>query len=81
MIRMKGKTTNRVIAVSLTAAMALAAAPTVTAADTAAGGGAIIYSTDFEDGDVSAFTNRGGDDTTVLSAEDVDGNKVLCADE
>ena len=81
MIRMKGKTTNRVIAVSLTAAMALAAAPTVTAADTAAGGGAIIYSTDFEDGDVSAFTNRGGEDTTVLSAEDVDGNKVLCADE
>lgn len=77
---MKGKNINKVIAGTLSAAMALAAAPVVTAADTAVGGGAIIYSSDFEDGDVSAFTNRGGDDTTVLSAEEIDGNTVLCAD-
>ena len=30
--------------------------------------GTVIYSTDFEDGDVSAFTNRGENDTTELSA-------------
>lgn len=78
---MKGTNIKKAIAVSLTAAMALAAAPTVAAPVSAAEGGAVIFSTDFEDGDVSAFTNRGGDDTTVITAEDVDGNKVLCADE
>lgn len=30
----------------------------------------VIYETGFEDGDVSAFTNRGENDTTVLSATD-----------
>ncbi|MCR4645907.1 MAG: hypothetical protein K5695_10955, partial [Oscillospiraceae bacterium] len=38
----------------------------VAAADTA--GTTVIYSSDFEDGDVSAWTNRGDRDTTVLTA-------------
>ncbi len=42
----------------------------------------IIYSSDFEDGDISAFTNRGENDTTVISASEenaVSGKKSLCA--
>ena len=42
----------------------------------------IIYSSDFEDGDVSAWTNRGGNDTTELSVNEdnaVSGTKALCA--
>lgn len=44
--------------------------------------GRIIYSSDFEDGDVSAFTNRGTNDTTVIgdSTENaVSGTHSLCA--
>ena len=46
--------------------------------------GEVIFSTDFEDGDVSAFSKRGDDDTTVLSSTDefaVSGSKALCASE
>lgn len=65
----------------LSAVMALSCIPfsaNVSAADEAN----VIYSTDFEDGDVSAFTNRGGDDTTELSASTeyaVSGSTSLCA--
>lgn len=44
----------------------------------------IIYQSDFEDGDVSAWTNRGENDTTVISASEdnaVSGTKALCAGE
>lgn len=44
--------------------------------------GRVIYSSDFEDGDVSAFTNRGTNDTTVIgdSTENaVSGTHSLCA--
>lgn len=60
---------------------ALAMMPTFTAnaedADTT-----VIYSSDFEDGDASAWTNRGGNDTTELSVNEdnaVSGSKALCA--
>ncbi len=42
----------------------------------------IIYSTDFEDGDVSQFSKRGDTDTTELSVSEeyaVSGTKSLCA--
>ncbi len=52
-------------ALLLSATVLAAALPvSVSAADE----GKVIYETDFEDGDVSAFTNRGGDDTTEISA-------------
>lgn len=44
----------------------------------------IIYSSDFEDGDVSAWSNRGGSDTTVISSSEensVSGTQCLCAGE
>ncbi len=44
----------------------------------------VIYSSDFEDGDVSAWTNRGGGDTTVITASQenaVSGSTSLCAGE
>lgn len=64
---------------ALTSAVAMM--PTFTAnaedADTT-----VIYSSDFEDGDASAWTNRGGNDTTELSVNEdnaVSGSKALCA--
>ena len=42
----------------------------------------VIYSSDFEDGDVSAWTNRGDRDTTILTASEensVSGTHCLCA--
>lgn len=59
--------TRKAVSVSLSAVLALSAMPinsTIYAEDT----GKVIFDTDFEDGDVSAFTNRGGDDTTEISA-------------
>ncbi len=53
----------------------------VVAADTQADA-KVIYSTDFEDGDVSAFTNRGENDTTVISSttdDAVSGSTALLA--
>ena len=44
--------------------------------------GKVIYSTDFEDGDVSAFSNRGENDTTEISAttdDAVSGTTALLA--
>ena len=60
------------------------AMPTIdaTAEETAAT--TVIYSSDFEDGDVSAWTNRGDRDTTILTASEenaVSGTHCLCASE
>ncbi len=67
----------------LAASMTIGSAPAVYAADgDSAATGKIVYSFDFEDGDVSAFTNRGGDDTTELSASTdaaVSGETALLA--
>ncbi|MDE5884845.1 MAG: endo-1,4-beta-xylanase [Oscillospiraceae bacterium] len=44
----------------------------------------IVYWSDFEDGDASAWTNRGANDTTVISVNEdnaVSGSKALCASE
>ncbi len=80
---MKKKTFNRLASGTLAAAMILSAVPTVWAADSdETATGKVIYSFDFEDGDISAFTNRGGNDTTVLSVSDeasVSGSKSLLA--
>lgn len=80
---MKSKKLSRAAAAVLATAMTATLAPAVYAADgDSAATGTVVYSFDFEDGDVSAFTNRGGDDTTVLSASDdasVSGSKSLLA--
>ena len=65
---MKGKLLTKALAATLCAAMAMPAFPAVYAAD--ADADEIVYSSDFEDGDVSAWTKRGDTDTTVLSASD-----------
>ncbi|MBQ3915233.1 MAG: endo-1,4-beta-xylanase [Ruminococcus sp.] len=79
---MKGKLLTKALAATLCAAMAMPAFPAVCAAD--ADADEIVYSSDFEDGDVSAWTKRGDSDTTVLSASDtyaVSGSYSLCAGE
>ena len=78
------KRINRVAAYLLAVSLAAAALPTmgVNAEDTA--DATIIYASDFEDGDVSAWTNRGDRDTTVLSVSEenaVSGTHSLCAGE
>lgn len=79
------KTTNRkqVLAALLALNCAVCAVPafSVSAEETET---AVIYSSDFEDGDVSAWTNRGSTDTTVITASEdnaVSGTKSLCAGE
>ncbi len=81
---MKKKSFNRFAACTFAAAMALSAMPTACAVDNEedSAKGKVVYSFDFEDGDVSAFTNRGDNDTTVLSTTDessVSGSKSLLA--
>lgn len=82
---MKKKHLKNLIAGTLSAVMMCSTASAVYAEDSAAGTASksnIIYSSDFEDGDVSAFTNRGANDTTVISASEdnaVSGKKSLCA--
>lgn len=81
---MKKSILRRAGAGTLSLAMLMTLAPNaavINAADTAASG-KVIYSTDFEDGDVSYFSNRGGDDTTELSASteaSVSGSTALLA--
>ena len=84
---MKGITMKRLTAAMMSAAMACTGAaqavyavPAV-AADTAATG-TVIFSTDFEDGETTGFSNRGGDDTTEISISDEkakSGSKALLA--
>lgn len=81
---MKTKHFNRFAACTFAAALALSAMPTACAVDgeETEQKGKVVYSFDFEDGDVSAFTNRGDNDTTVLSVSDetaVSGSKSLLA--
>ena len=90
---MIGKNYRKLLAGVMGAAMALSSVASTTNAAFIAGenitlstvsaassSGSVIYSTDFEDGDVSYFSNRGGDDTTVISSgTDEKGNKVLVA--
>ncbi len=78
---MKKSHITKVMAMAFAASIAVGTAPAVYAADSTAEP-KVVYSFDFEDGDVSAFTNRGGDDTTELSASAdaaVSGEKALLA--
>ena len=79
---MKGKILKAAVAGILCTAMSLAPMQgIVTVAEDADD---IIYASDFEDGDASAFTKRGDTDTTVLSVNEdnaVSGTKALCASE
>ncbi len=65
---MKGKILSTVMSASIGLSSLTATMPLITATAQSAPEDLVIYSTDFEDGDVSAFTNRGGDDTTEISA-------------
>lgn len=82
---MKKRYFKNLIAGTLSTVMLCSTASAVYAEDTATGSvaeGKIIYSSDFEDGDVSAFTPRNSGDTTVISASEdnaVSGKKALCA--
>ncbi len=64
---MKKSHITKSFAAILAASIAVGTAPAVYAADGDAES-KVVYSFDFEDGDVSLFTNRGGDDTTEISA-------------
>ena len=81
---MKNSKLTRYAAAVLAAAMTVSASPAVYAADgdSSASAGKVVYSFDFEDGDVSAFCNRGENDTTEISVSDeasVSGSKSLLA--
>ena len=80
---MKLNKLSRLVAGTLAAAMTFTAAPAVYAADGESTiKGKVIYNFDFEDGDVSAFCNRGENDTTELSAatdEAVSGSTSMVA--
>ena len=83
---MKGKHTKKLIAALMGVTMGVsyvpAMAPATVSAESEGVKGTVVYSTDFEDGDVSMFTNRGGEDTTVISISDeasVSGDKALLA--
>ncbi len=82
---MKKKYMKNLLAGTLSAVMLCSTASAIYAEDSATGaasGGKVIYSSDFEDGDVSAFVNRGENDTTVISASTdnaVSGSTSLCA--
>ena len=79
---MKRKYLKNIIAGTISAVMICSSAPAVYAEGSSVPEGKIIYSSDFEDGDVSAFSNRNANDTTVISASTdnaVSGTKSLCA--
>lgn len=79
---MKGKILAAALSTSMGLSALTASIPVGTVAADSAATGKVIYSTDFEDGDVSLFTNRGGDDTTELSASEdfaSSGSKALLA--
>lgn len=82
---MKKKHFKNLLAGTLSAVMICSSASAVYAEDSATGSateGKIIYSSDFEDGDVSAFSARNSGDTTIISASEdnaVSGKKSLCA--
>lgn len=86
------KNLGKLIAAAMCASMAFSAVPSAVYAKVSpviglssskeATSGKVIYSSDFEDGDVSAFTNRGDNDTTVISTtteSSVSGSTSLLA--
>ncbi len=78
---MKKSIKKRVLSGLLAVSCGAAAVPAfaVNAEDALEG---VIYSSDFEDGDISAWSTRGENDTTELSASEdmaVSGSKSLCA--
>ena len=89
---MKGTNFKKLMAAALSSAMICSVSTAVYAVSptadmglntkNAAETGKVIFSTDFEDGDVSAFTNRGDDDTTEISTttdDAVSGSTSLLA--
>ena len=81
---MKKNHFKNLLAGTISAVMMCSTASAVYAEDSATGTaeGKIIYSSDFENGDVSAFSARNSGDTTVISASEdnaVSGKKSLCA--
>ena len=82
---MKKSYFKNLLAGTVSAVMMCSTASAVYAESSATGTsaeGKIIYSSDFEDGDVSAFSARNSGDTTVISASEdnaVSGKKSLCA--
>lgn len=80
---MKGSKSKKFIAALLSTTLLSSAVPNFTFTSVAADL-ELIYETDFEDGDVSAFCPRGDRDTSVLSASTdyaVSGKNSLCASE
>lgn len=78
---MKGNSSKRIFAAVMSAVMLCSAAPTAGFTGTAADSD-VVYSSGFEDGDVSAFVNRGADDTTVITTSTelaFSGSYSLCA--
>lgn len=78
---MKRKHFDRLTAAVLASAMLMSSANSVFAADDSAET-KVIFSYDFEDGDVSDFCNRGENDTTVLSTDSdggIDGKYLLAS--
>ncbi len=78
------KRTSRIAAYLLAVSLAAAALPTMGANAEETADTTIIDSSDFEDGDVSAWTNRGDRDTTILTVSEenaVSGTHSLCAGE
>ncbi len=79
---MKKINNKRLLASLLVLTTTMAMLPTFTANAEEEPDTTVIYSSDFEDGDASAWTNRGSTDTTVLSVNEdnaVSGTKALCA--
>lgn len=80
---MKGKMMKKIIAAAMGASMGISAICPMAAVNAETDEtGKVVYSTDFEDGDVSYFSKRGDDDTTEISSSDeyaVSGSKSLLA--
>ena len=79
---MKGKILSTVMSASVGFSALATTMPVSISAEEILSAGKVIYSIDFEDGDVSMFTNRGENDTTEISVSDeasVSGSKALLA--
>lgn len=75
-------TTRKAACATLSAVLALTAMPLSSSVSAETTGTKVIIDTDFEDGDVSLFSNRGGDDTTEISCTEesaVSGTHALLA--
>ncbi len=75
-------TTRKAACAMVSAMLALTAMPLSSSVSAETTGTKVIIDTDFEDGDVSLFSNRGGDDTTEISCTEesaVSGTHALLA--